>query len=109
MTDTTSHTPTPAIRKPIPITFEELLADWEANIDRVIVGDTLMLLTDGKPTHYLISLAEYEALKIKKEKAEELALLKAQETVAAKVWNNDADRIYDTQPDAMHGAPDEHE
>ena len=36
--------------------IEELLADWEANLDRVIAGDTFIILMDGKPTHYLMNM-----------------------------------------------------
>jgi hypothetical protein len=63
MTDAPPNVPIPARREPIPITQKELLAHWETNIDRVIAGETFMIVMDGKPTHYLMPLTEYEALK----------------------------------------------
>lgn len=49
----------------------------------------------------MVNNNRYEALKIEKEKAEDLARLKAQETAGAKIWNNDANTT-------GQGNPDEH-
>lgn len=47
-------------RTPTPITQEELLANWEASLDRVVAGETLMIITEGKPNVYLMPFEEYE-------------------------------------------------
>ena len=80
MTDAPLNTPGTPARKPIPITREELLADWEANIDRVAAGDTLMLMENGEATHYLMPLSEYEALNLLDQEAELRARRKSSET-----------------------------
>jgi hypothetical protein len=98
MTDPGHNLPSPAGRRPIPITQEELLADWEGNIDRVIAGDTFLIIVNGNPACYLMPISEYERLKILETKAEEYAWLKAQEPSADKAWGNEADAIYDEPP-----------
>lgn len=98
MTDAPPHIPTPASRKPIPITQEELLAHWEETIDRVIAGETFMIVINGKPTAYLMPFREYEQSlhrKLQAEKVEHATWLKTQEKTVARGRDNEAEVIHD--------------
>jgi len=60
MSDSLPKQPSWMHRQPVPITSEELLANWDSSFDQVLAGETFMIPVDGQPVLYLISGEQYD-------------------------------------------------
>ena len=62
MSDDNSKTAKASYNDATPITYRALQENFEATIDRIVAGETFVLLVNGIPTIYMVPYEEYNLL-----------------------------------------------